>query len=64
MNKLVGFLKKRRYSAPQICRGGWLIKVWFFESTFTFGAAARCGVVKLATIAKLETVSGNKKVTE
>ncbi len=49
--------QKWRFYAPQTHL--WLIKVWFYASTF---------VVKIATFAKPETVSGNlfgrKKMTQ
>jgi hypothetical protein len=44
--------QKWRFSAPQ--KHLWLIKHWFSASTF---------VVKIATFAKPETVSGNGKTT-
>jgi hypothetical protein len=45
-----GVWQKWRFSAPQTHL--WLIKVWFFASIF---------VVKIATIAKRQTVMGNPK---
>jgi len=45
--------QKWRFSTPQTHL--WLIKVWFSASTF---------VVKIATFAKPETVSGNTRATQ